>query len=110
MTGARDITQLCCSSNLAGIVANQIEQSFYSVYSYSGIDSIERALRSKLQRYASINSDIAEDEKSVGMGTSRDRVALLSPLSHPWFSRMVTIHCLHGAWANHETKWEANLI
>ena len=45
MTGARDITQLCFSSNFAGIVANKIEQSFYSVYSYSGIESIERALR-----------------------------------------------------------------
>ena len=44
MTGARDITQLCCSPNLAGIVTNKIEQSFYSVYSYSGIESIERAL------------------------------------------------------------------
>ena len=44
MTGARDITQLCFSSNLAGIVANKIEQSFYSVYSYSGIESIECAL------------------------------------------------------------------
>ena len=28
MTGARDITQLCFSSNLAGIVYNKIEQSF----------------------------------------------------------------------------------
>ena len=45
MTGATDITQLCFSSNLAGIVANKIEQSFYSVYSYSGIESIERALK-----------------------------------------------------------------
>ena len=44
MTGARDKDQLCCSSNLAGIVSNKIEQSFYSVYSYSGIESIERAL------------------------------------------------------------------
>ena len=45
MTGARDITQLCFSSLLAGTVANQIEQSFYSVYSYSGIEpSIECAL------------------------------------------------------------------
>ena len=44
MTAARDITQLCFSSNLAGIVANKIEQSFYSVYSYSGIESIECAL------------------------------------------------------------------
>ena len=44
MTGARDITQLCCSPNFAGIVKN--EQSFYSVYSYSGIESIERALNS----------------------------------------------------------------
>ena len=44
MTGARDITQLCFSSNLAGTVANKIEQSFCSVYSYSGIESIERAL------------------------------------------------------------------
>ena len=44
MTGARDIAQLCFSSNLAGIVANKIEQSFYSVYSYSGIESIKRAL------------------------------------------------------------------
>ena len=40
----RDITQLCSSSNLAGIVANKIEQSFYSVYSYSGIESIKHAL------------------------------------------------------------------
>ena len=45
MTGATDITQLCFSSNLAGIVANKIEQSFYSAYSYSGIESIERALK-----------------------------------------------------------------
>ena len=44
MTGVRDITQLCCSPNLAGIVANKIEQSFYSVYSYSGIESIEHAI------------------------------------------------------------------
>ena len=40
MTGA--IAQLCFSSNLTGIVANKIEQSFYSVYSYSGIESIEQ--------------------------------------------------------------------
>ena len=45
MIGVRDITRLCFSSNLAGIVANKIEQSFYSVYSYSGIKLIERALR-----------------------------------------------------------------
>ena len=38
MTGARDITELCCSPNLAGIVANKTEQSFYSVYSCSRID------------------------------------------------------------------------
>ena len=44
MTAARDLTQLCCSSNWAGIVANKIEQSFYSVYSYSGVESIEHAL------------------------------------------------------------------
>ena len=44
MTGARDITQLRFSSNVAGNVANKIEQSFYSVYSYSGIESIEHAL------------------------------------------------------------------
>ena len=43
MTGGRDKTQLCFSSNLTGIVANKIEQSFYSVYSYSGIESIEHA-------------------------------------------------------------------
>ena len=45
MTGARDIAQLCFSSNLTGIVANKIEQSFYSVYSYSGIESSEHALK-----------------------------------------------------------------
>ena len=45
MTGVRDITQLCFSSNVARIVANKIEQSFYFVYSYSGIESIEHALR-----------------------------------------------------------------
>ena len=44
MTGARDITQLCCSPNLAGIVTNKIEQTFYSVYSHSGIQSVERAI------------------------------------------------------------------
>ena len=46
MAWARDITQLCFSSNLTGIVADKIEQSFYSVYSYSGIESIEHALTS----------------------------------------------------------------
>ena len=46
MSWARDITQLCCSSNLAGIVVNKIGQSFYSVYSYSGIESIERTVNS----------------------------------------------------------------
>ena len=44
--GARDITQLCFSSNFAGIVANKVKQSFNSVYSYYGIESIEHALRS----------------------------------------------------------------
>ena len=44
MIGTRDITQLCCYSNLAGIMANKIEQSFYSVYSYSEIESIECTL------------------------------------------------------------------
>ena len=48
MTGVRDITQLCFSSNVSGIVANEIEQSFYSVYSCFGIESIERALKSLL--------------------------------------------------------------
>ena len=32
MTEARDVTQLCFSSNLAGIVANKIEQSFYCLF------------------------------------------------------------------------------
>ena len=50
MIWARDITQLCFSSNLAGIVANKIKQSFYSVYSYSGIESIEHALNSLVVR------------------------------------------------------------
>ena len=45
MTGERDITQLCFSSELAGIVSKKVEQSFYSVYSYCGIESIEHALR-----------------------------------------------------------------
>ena len=44
MTGARDITQSCFSFNWAGIVANKIEQNFCSVYSYSGIESIEHTL------------------------------------------------------------------
>ena len=44
MTGVKDITQLCFYSNLAEIVANKIEQSFYSVYSYSGIESIKHTL------------------------------------------------------------------
>ena len=42
MTVARDIAQLCFSSNLTEIMANEIEQSFYSVY--SRIESIEDAL------------------------------------------------------------------
>ena len=44
MTGASDITLVCFSSNLVGIVAKTTEQSFYSVYSYSGIEAIEHAL------------------------------------------------------------------
>ena len=44
MTGTRDITQMCFSSNVAGIVANRIEQSFYSAYSYFGIEPIKHAL------------------------------------------------------------------
>ena len=44
MTGPRDITQLCFSSNLAVVVANKIGQIFYSVYSYSGIESIEHTV------------------------------------------------------------------
>ena len=44
MSGARDITLLYCSPNLAGIVANKIEHSFYSDYSYSRMESIERTL------------------------------------------------------------------
>ena len=43
MTGASDIILLCFFSNLVRIMANKIEQSFYSVYSYSGIESIEHA-------------------------------------------------------------------
>ena len=40
------MTQLCAFfPNLSGTVANKIEKSFYSVYSYSGIESIEHALR-----------------------------------------------------------------
>ena len=45
MTGVRDITQLWCSPNLARILADKIEQSFYALYSYSGMESIKRALR-----------------------------------------------------------------
>ena len=53
MTGARDITQLCFSSLLAGTVANKIEQIFYSVYSYSGIEpSIECALSIYMKSYS----------------------------------------------------------
>ena len=43
MIGTRDTTQMCFSSNVAGIVVNKIEQSFYSVYSNSGIESIKHA-------------------------------------------------------------------
>ena len=43
MTGVKE-TRLCFSSNVTGIVVNEIEQKFYSVYSYSGIESIEHAL------------------------------------------------------------------
>ena len=32
MTGTKDITQLCFSSGLAGILANKVEQIFYSVF------------------------------------------------------------------------------
>ena len=51
MTGARAITQSYFSSNFAGIMANEIEQSFYSVYSYSGIESIKCALSLFLEYY-----------------------------------------------------------
>ena len=46
----RDITLLCCSPNLAGIVNNKTEQSLFSVYSYSRIESIERALNILLMK------------------------------------------------------------
>ena len=54
MTGVRDITQLCFSSNLAGIMVIKNEQSCYPVYSYSGIESNKHALSilSKLINYA----------------------------------------------------------
>ena len=56
MTGERDIIQLCFSSNLAGTVANKIEQNSYSVYSYSGIESIEHALNCvELKEYIDYN-------------------------------------------------------
>ena len=35
--GTRKTQLICCFSNLAGIVTNKTEQSFYSVYSYSRI-------------------------------------------------------------------------
>ena len=49
MTGARDITRLCFSSNLAEIVADKVKQTFYFVYSYSGIESIKHALRKEIR-------------------------------------------------------------
>ena len=60
MTEARDITQLCFSSNLTGIVTNKIEQSFYSVYSYSGIESIEHALRLELNNNTKVPKEDTE--------------------------------------------------
>ena len=47
MTGARDIAQLCVSSNLTGIVANKIEQRFYSVYKFRP----KRACTTSLERH-----------------------------------------------------------
>ena len=49
MTGTKNITQLCFSSSLAGILANKFEQNFHSVYSYSGIESIEHPLNEKVK-------------------------------------------------------------
>ena len=47
MTGARDIAQLRIFFLILGRgnMTKEIEQSFYSVYYYSGIESIERALK-----------------------------------------------------------------
>ena len=67
MTGVRDKTQLRFSSNVAGVVANKTEQSFYSVYSYSGIESIEHAL-------ISINLKLEHHPPSIWRNPSpRDR-------------------------------------
>ena len=63
MTGARDITQLCFSSNLAGIIANNIEESFYSVYSSSGTESIKRALSILVMRYKTFSFEVANKLK-----------------------------------------------
>ena len=74
MTGARDITQLCFSSNLAGIVANKIEQSFYSCLflSRSGIESIEHALTSKVIKQTDRQTDKPTDIQTDGP-TDTDR-------------------------------------
>ena len=66
MNGARDITQLCFSSNLTGIVANKIEQSFYSVYSYSGIESIERAVNPRSLLEKIVTRSLEGGGRSIG--------------------------------------------
>ena len=44
MTGARDYLSHAVLLNFAGIKADAIEESFYYVYSYSRIESVEHAL------------------------------------------------------------------
>ena len=65
MTLLKAITQLCFSSNVAGIVANEIEQNFYSVYSYSGIEIEER--------FHSFPRDIKDKEKGGHVGVPNNR-------------------------------------
>ena len=100
MNGARDITQLCFSSNLTGIVANKIEQSFYSVYSYSGIESIERAVNPR-----SLLEKIATRSLEGGGGGQSDTPLSTFDTIHPIDLKFGTHNKVHLYFQLSETMW-----
>ena len=68
MTGTRDITQLCFSSNLAGIVANKIEQSFYRLFLFRNRVSRTRQ-RPKLWQISDVELSVVVLSINIKLGT-----------------------------------------
>ena len=101
MNGARDITQLCFPSNLTGIVAKKIEQSFYSVYSYSGIESIERAVnpRSLLEKIVTRSLEVG------GGGGQSDTPLSTFDKIHPIDLKFGTHNKVHLYFQLSEAMW-----